>query len=54
MFHIVNTKTQDVDTLFGAEKVNEDVSLLGNGVGVTVVSNGLDDSRKRSHLNSIQ
>ena len=37
-----NTKTQDVvDTLFGSEKINEGVSLLGKGVGVAVVSKGL-------------
>ena len=33
-----NTKTQDVDTLFGFEKINEGVSLLGKYVGVGVVS----------------
>ena len=33
-----NTKTQDVDTLFGSDKINKGVSLLGKGVGVAVVS----------------
>ena len=33
------TKTQDVYTLFGSEKINDDVSPLGKGVGVAVVSN---------------
>ena len=31
-----NTKTQDVDTLNGSEKINEGVSLLGKCVGVAV------------------
>ena len=46
-----STKTQDVETLFGSEKINEGVSLLGKGVGVAVVSKGLGLSRKRFHLN---
>ena len=29
-------KHKDVDTFFGSEKINEDVSLLGIGVGVAV------------------
>ena len=31
---------KDVDTLFGFEKINEGVSLLGKCVGVGVVSKG--------------
>ena len=46
-----NTKTQDVDTLFGSEKINKGVSLLGKDVGVAVVSKCLGLSRKRFHLN---
>ena len=46
-----NTKTQDVDTLFGSEKINEGVSLLGKGVGVAVVSKGLGLLRKWFYLN---
>ena len=46
-----NTKTQDDDTLFGSEKINEGVSLMGKGVGVALVSKGLCLSRKRFHLN---
>ena len=39
MFYTVITQnTQDVDTLFGSENINEGVSLLGKGVGVAVVS----------------
>ena len=46
-----NTKTQDVDTLFGSEKINEGASLLGKGVGVAVVSKDLDLLRKWFYLN---
>ena len=34
---------------FCSEKINEAVSLLGKGVGVTVVSNGLGVLRKRKN-----
>ena len=50
MFYMVITQ-KDVDTLFGSEKINEDESLQGKGVGVAVVSKGLGLSRKRFHLN---
>ena len=46
-----STKTQDVDTLFGSEKINEGASLLGKGVGVAVVSKGLSLLRKWFYLN---
>ena len=39
--HGHSTKTQDVDTFFCSEKINEDVSLLGKDVGVAVVYKGL-------------
>ena len=49
--HGHSTKTQDVDTFFCSEKINEDVSLLGKDVGVAVVYKGLRVLKKRFHLN---
>ena len=51
VLHSHYTKTQDVDTLFGSEKINEGVLLLGKGVGVAVVSKGLGLLTKWVYLN---
>ena len=49
--HGHNIKTQDVDTFFGSENMNEDVSLLGKCVGVAVVDKGLGVSTVPLELN---
>ena len=42
MFHVVITEKHKMSIhSFCSEKINEAVSILGKGVGVTFVSNGL-------------
>ena len=41
-----STKTQDVDTFFGSEKINEGVLLLGKGVGCSSCLQGSGPFKK--------
>ena len=52
MFNMVITEKHKMS--IHSENINEAVSILGKGVGVTFVSKGLGVLRKRSHFNEIR